>query len=69
MFEESESGAAQAQLGVLRAAKLIVALCATTRPSGTYSIAKVTREGDGYGDLCLLCTRHLPALQIAVEAL
>jgi hypothetical protein len=37
-----KSGVAPAQLGVLRAAKLIVALCATTRPSGTYSIAKVT---------------------------
>src|SRR2546422_331841 len=27
------------------------------------------REGDGYGDLCLSCTRHPFALQIAVEAL
>jgi len=27
------------------------------------------REGDGYGDLCLSCTRHPPALQIATEAL
>ena len=26
------------------------------------------REGDGFGDLCLSCTRHLPSLQIAVEA-
>jgi len=26
------------------------------------------REGDGYGDLCLSCTRHLPAPQIAIEA-
>jgi hypothetical protein len=24
------------------------------------------REGDGSGDLCLSCTRHLPALQSAV---
>jgi hypothetical protein len=24
-------------------------------------------EGDGYGDLCLSCTRHVPALQIAIE--
>ncbi len=27
------------------------------------------REGDGYGDLCLSCTRHPPTLQIAIEAL
>ncbi len=27
------------------------------------------REGDAYGDLCVSCTRHLPALQIAIEAL
>src|SRR6266481_2441258 len=26
------------------------------------------REGDGYGDLCLSCTRHPPALQLAFEA-
>jgi hypothetical protein len=26
------------------------------------------REGDGYGDLCLSCTSHLPMLQIANEA-
>ncbi len=25
------------------------------------------REGDADGDLCLSCTRHLPALQIAFE--
>ena len=27
------------------------------------------REGDGNGDLCLSCTLHLPALQVAIEAL
>ena len=27
------------------------------------------REGDGYGDLCLSCTRHPFTLQIAVEVL
>src|SRR4029077_3973739 len=27
------------------------------------------REGEGYGDLCLSCTRHPPVLQIATEAL
>ena len=27
------------------------------------------REGDAYGDLCLSCTLHLPALQAAIEAL
>jgi hypothetical protein len=27
------------------------------------------REGDAYGDLCLSCTLHLPALQVAIEAL
>jgi hypothetical protein len=27
------------------------------------------REGDGWGDLCLSCTRHLSALLKAVEAL
>ena len=27
------------------------------------------REGDGYGDLRLSCTSHLPAPQIAIEAL
>jgi hypothetical protein len=26
-------------------------------------------ERDAYGDLCLSCTRHLPALQIAIEGL
>src|SRR5258708_3676506 len=35
-----KSGVAPAQLGVLRAAKLIVALCATACPFGTYSIEK-----------------------------
>src|SRR5260370_20802729 len=38
-----KSGVAPAQLGVLRAAKLIVALCATACPFGTYSIAELTR--------------------------
>ena len=27
------------------------------------------REGDAYGDLGLSCTLHLPALQVALEAL
>jgi hypothetical protein len=27
------------------------------------------REGDAYGDLCLSCTLHLPALQVAIEVL
>src|SRR6266852_6313221 len=27
------------------------------------------REGDAYGDLCISCTLHLPALQVAIEAL
>lgn len=27
------------------------------------------REGDGQGDLCLSCIRHLPALQLAIETL
>ncbi len=27
------------------------------------------REGDAYGDLCLSCTLHLTALQVAIEAL
>src|SRR5437899_4554896 len=27
------------------------------------------REGDAYGDLGLSCTLHLPALQVAIEAL
>jgi len=27
------------------------------------------REGDALGDLCLSCTRHLAAPQIAIEAL
>ena len=27
------------------------------------------REGDAYGDLGISCTRHLPALQMAVETL
>jgi len=27
------------------------------------------REGDGQGELCLSCTRHLPAPQIAIESL
>jgi hypothetical protein len=27
------------------------------------------REGDASGDLCLSCTLHLPALQVAIEAL
>jgi hypothetical protein len=27
------------------------------------------REGDGSGDLCLSCTRHLPAIQRAVQTL
>jgi len=27
------------------------------------------REGDANGDLCLSCTLHLPALQVAIEAL
>jgi hypothetical protein len=26
-------------------------------------------EGDAFGDLCLSCTRHLPALQVTIEAL
>jgi len=27
------------------------------------------RESDAYGDLCISCTLHLPALQVAIEAL
>ena len=27
------------------------------------------REGDGYGDLCLLCTGHPATLQMCMEAL
>ena len=27
------------------------------------------RDGDGYGDLCLSCTRHLPAVLRAMDAL
>jgi len=27
------------------------------------------REGDGYGDLCLLCARYPATLQMAIDAL
>jgi hypothetical protein len=51
-----KSGVAPAQLGVLRAAKLIVALCATACPFGTYSIAKVTAR---VTDM-VICVSHAP---------
>jgi hypothetical protein len=63
-----KSGVAPAQLGVLRAAKLIVALRATACPSGTYSIAKVTAR---VTDM-VICVSHAPVTlraAIAVEAL
>src|SRR5216683_2931693 len=52
----SQRGVAPAQLGVLRAAKLIVALCATACPFGTYSIAKVTAR---VTDM-VICVSHAP---------
>ncbi len=47
---------APAPLGVLRAAKLVVALCATACPFGTYSIAKVTAR---VTDM-VICVSHAP---------
>src|SRR5260370_29930847 len=64
-----KSGVAPAQHGVLLASKLIVVPCATSCSLGTCSVAKGDHEGDGYGDLCLSCARHPPALQIAIETL
>jgi hypothetical protein len=65
----SKDGVAPAQQGVLPASKLIVAPCATSCSLEHLRDRQGDREGDAYGDLCLSCTLHLPALQVAIKAL